>query len=347
MIKAAIIGATGYTGVELVRLLSRHPQVQIGALAAHTQAGQPYGEIFPHLVSARQQVCVSQENLDEIVAENDVIFTALPHGHSFPVAEKVIKGGKRMVDLGADFRFDDYRVYEEWYGIKHPSEELKPYTVYGLPELYRERIRAAKLVANPGCYVTSIILGLAPALREKIIDPNTIVIDSKSGVSGAGRGASVNTLYSECNESIKAYNIGCHRHTPEIEQELSKLYGAPVTVTFTPHLTPMTRGILSTIYARLEKNLPAAGIIDLYREFYRKEPFVHVLPEGVYPQTKYAQGSNFCFIGIAVDKRTGRLVITSALDNLVKGASGQAVQNMNIMFGLPETTGLEQLGLYP
>jgi len=344
-IRAGVIGATGYAGAELVRLLSEHPGVRLAGLTTQSYGGKPFWEVYPHLYKHTDMVC-QELDLGSLVDGCDVIFTALPHGHSMPVAAEVIRQGKRLVDLGADFRFNDVKTYEKWYKMDHSEPLLNEQAVYGLPEIHRESIREARIVANPGCYPTSAILGLAPLLRNGLADAGSIVIDSKSGVSGAGRSLSLNTLYCEVNENIKAYNIGIHRHTPEIEQELSLLAGQSLVVSFTPHLTPMNRGILSTIYASL-KNVGREEITDLYREFYEGSPFVRVLPPGMLPGTKSVSGSNHCDIGLVVDDRTGRVVVASAIDNLIKGASGQAVQNMNIMFGLSEGMGLGRPGMYP
>ncbi|MCG9968624.1 N-acetyl-gamma-glutamyl-phosphate reductase [Pelotomaculum terephthalicicum JT] len=345
-VKVGIVGATGYTGAELVRILSRHPEVELVALGTQSYAGQPFWVVYPHLYKYNQLTCVDAAQTDMLYSA-DVVFVALPHGHAMPIAVEAACRGKKLIDLGADFRLADYKVYEKWYKVEHTARELLADAVYGLPEINRKKIREAKIVANPGCYPTSVILALAPLLRNKLVDSGSIIIDSKSGVSGAGRGLSLGIHFSEVNENFKAYNVAVHRHTPEIEQELGKLAGEDVTVSFTPHLLPITRGILSTIYAKLS-NLPGEGeIIELYREFYKDEFFVRVLPEGMLPQTKWVAGTNHCDIGIAVDPRTGRIVIISAIDNIFKGAAGQAVQNMNIICGLPEDTALVGAGLFP
>ena len=346
MIKAAIIGATGYAGAELVRILTRHPQVRLTAITSQSYAGQPFWQVYPHLYKYIDLTCEKMD-LAKLTVESDVIFMALPHGHAMPAVQETVKQNKKIIDLGADFRIDDPAVYEEWYKVKHTAVELLPEAVYGLPEINRNKIRETNVLANPGCYPTSAILGLAPLLAKGLIDTESIIVDSKSGVSGAGRGLLLNTHYSEVNESIKAYNIGKHRHTPEIEQEISKIAGQKITIIFTPHLTPMIRGILSTIYAKLKPDALDTDLGQIYREFYREEPFVRVLPEGFLPKTKDVSGSNFCDISVVKDERTGRAVIVSAIDNLIKGASGQAVQNMNIMFGLTENTGIDSPGLYP
>ncbi|HWI54986.1 MAG TPA: N-acetyl-gamma-glutamyl-phosphate reductase [Desulfobacteria bacterium] len=346
MIKAGIIGATGYTGVELVRILSRHPEVRLESLTSQSYAGQSFESVFPSSANFADMLLEPQD-AGALAERCDVIFTALPHGVSMEVVEAVTQKGKKVIDLGADYRFDRVDVYEEWYKLQHLTPELARQSVYGLPELHREEIRNAQVVGNPGCYPTSIILGLAPLLKNGLIDTSTIISDSKSGVSGGGRGLNLAFHYPECNENFKAYNIGTHRHIPEIEQELSKLAGNDVTISFTPHLVPMTRGILSTIYASLNKSRSVEDILELYTDFYEDEYFVRIHPKGQYPQTKWVYGSNFCDIGITVDSRTNRVVVVSTIDNLVKGASGQAVQNMNIVFGLPERTGLDFAPVFP
>lgn len=346
MIKVGIIGATGYTGVELIRLLSRHPEVSLAGLTSQTYAGKGFPDVFPSLEGYTDLLLEPQEAGD-LAERCDVVFTALPHGVSMEVVETVKDKGKKVIDLGADYRFDDVETYERWYKLEHKTPVLAQEAVYGLPEIHREEIRKADVIGNPGCYPTSIILGLAPLLKHKLVDPKTIIADSKSGVSGGGRGLNLAFHYAECNENFKAYNIGIHRHTPEIEQELGKLAGEKVTVSFTPHLVPMTRGILSTIYASLDKQQSVEELLSLYREFYAKEYFVRIHPPGQYPQTKWVYGSNFCDIGLAVDPRTNRVIVVSAIDNLVKGASGQAVQNMNILFDIPEKTGLDFAPVFP
>lgn len=346
MIKVGVIGATGYTGVELVRLLARHPGVEIVGLTSQTYNEQSFGSVFPSAVNFSELVLEPQD-AEDLARRCDVIYTALPHGVSMDVVEIVANKGKKVIDLGADYRFDEVAIYEEWYRVQHKTPQLAVEAVYGLPELYRDRISRTNVIGNPGCYPTSVILGLAPLLKNGLIDQATIIADSKSGVSGAGRGLNLAFHYSECNENFKAYNIGAHRHTPEIEQELGKLAGQKLTISFTPHLVPMTRGILSTIYASLKKPGTTGDLLNLYNEFYQDDYFVRIHPQGQYPQTKWVCGSNFCDIGLTVDARTGRVVVVSAIDNLVKGASGQAVQNMNIMFGLPEKTGLDFAPVFP
>ena len=345
-IKVAIMGATGYTGAELARILSRHDQAEIVALGTQNYGGQSMEDVYPHLGKYNRLVC--EEYAPGLLPEQaDVLFVALPHGHAMPLALECKRQGKIMIDLGADFRLKDYLEYQQWYGVPHTAQDLLPEAVYGLPEIKRELIKGAWLVANPGCYPTSVILALAPLLQSNLIDKNSIVADSKSGVSGAGRGLDLGVHFSEVNENFKAYNVGKHRHTPEIEQELGLLAGDQLTITFTPHLLPITRGILSTIYAKLTRDVNAAALLELYREYYRDEFFVRVLPEGILPQTKWTTGGNHCDLGLTVDRRTGRVIVISAIDNLVKGAAGQAVQNMNIVCGFPENTALTGPGLYP
>ncbi|KKM10004.1 N-acetyl-gamma-glutamyl-phosphate reductase [Clostridiales bacterium PH28_bin88] len=346
MIKVGVIGATGYAGEELVRILARHPQVELVALTSQSYAGKPMAEVYPSLTGYVNLNCEDQD-VSGVVGRSEVVMVALPHGHSAPVAREVAARGKKMVDLGADFRFDLADTYQKWYSHEHEAADLLAQAVYGLPELHRRRIREAWLVANPGCYPTGAILALAPALAEGIIDPASIIIDAKSGVSGAGRGLALGSLYAEVNESVHPYSVGRHRHTPEIEQELTRLAGRDVVVSFTPHLMPMTRGILSTVYATLTVPLSPEQVREAYRRFYRDEDFVRLLPEGQWPHTKWVYGSNHCHLNLTVDGRTGRLVVVSAIDNLVKGAAGQAVQNMNLLFGLPENLGLDYPGLCP
>ncbi|TAK28688.1 MAG: N-acetyl-gamma-glutamyl-phosphate reductase [Chloroflexota bacterium] len=345
--RVGIINVTGYAGVELARILLRHPEVELVSVTGRSAAGKKLREIFPHLVDT--ELIVTAE-LDRV----DVAFSALPHKDSAVECLKALEAEARVIDLSADFRLTDTAVYKAWYGVDHPAPEHLPEAVYGLVELQRERIRTARLVASPGCYPTSAILGLAPALKHELIE-GQIIVDSKSGVSGAGRTLSLTTHFSEVNENTQAYGLSGHRHQPEIAQELNKLAAAgagargPVEVLFVPHLIPMIRGILSTCYAKLAE-IPArpelqAEIRQLYRDFYAGETFVKVTDAP--PQTKHVAGSNTCLVYPVVDPRTNTLVVISCIDNLVKGAAGQAVQSMNVMLGLPEATGLRQLGLYP
>lgn len=345
-IKVGVIGATGYAGAELVRILSAHPHTQLVALTTQSYGGKAFCEVYPHLYKHVSLAC-RELDMPALAAKADIIFAALPHGHAISVAQEVLKQGKRFIDLGADFRFDDRKVYEQWYKIDHTAPELLEQAVYGLPEINRDKIQSAAIVGNPGCYPTSVILGLAPLLRHGLIVTDTVVVDSKSGVSGAGRGLSIGTHFCEVNENFRAYNVAAHRHTPEIEQELGKLAGKEMVISFTPHLTPINRGILSTIYSKLKEEMTLEQVRSIYEEFYRSEYFVRLLPPSILPQTKAVAGSNHCDVVPVVDPRTGRVVVISAIDNLIKGAAGQAVQNMNLMFGLPETTGLDRPGLYP
>lgn len=346
MYKISIIGATGYTGQELVRLLWGHPQAEIIGLGSQTYCGQPFSSVYPSFRGIVDITCQAAD--DPLLLENsDIIFLALPHGHSAAKARTALALGKRVIDLGADFRLKDVNTYSEWYKTEGPSQEELENSVYGLPEVYRGQIRQAGLVANPGCYPTTIILALGPLLKEGVIDPSLLVIDSKSGVSGAGRGTSLTTHYCEVNEDFKAYGLPGHRHTPEIEQELSLLAGRQLLITFTPHLIPVTRGMLSTIYTVPLPGTKRETITEIYQTYYGKEPFIRVLPAGEIPRTKWVLGTNYCDIGFSWDQRTGRLTILSVIDNLVKGASGQAVQNMNIMLGLEETLGLPRAAMYP
>jgi N-acetyl-gamma-glutamyl-phosphate reductase len=346
MLNVAIVGASGYTGVELIRILHCHPEVAVTCLTSEQSAGKRISDVFPTL---RGRCDLVLENLEPVrVAEKaDIIFTALPHKAAMEVVPTFLKLGKHVIDLSADYRLSDQEVYGAWYEPHLNPANLKK-AVYGLPEIRRTKIRGAKLVANPGCYPTSIILGLAPLLKSKLINIKEIIADSASGVTGAGRAAKVDSLYCEVNEGYKAYGVGgVHRHTPEIEQELSLLVGEQLMITFTPHLVPMDRGILSTIYATPLKPTSTEKLVKLYNDFYKGEPFVRVLPQGSLPNTAFVRGSNFCDIAPIVDGRTGRVIIVSAIDNLMKGASGQAVQNMNIICGFPETMGLDGLALFP
>ena len=346
MLNVAIVGASGYTGVELIRILHRHPEVAVTCLTSEQSSGKSVSDVFPSL---RGRCDLMLENLEPLrVAEKgDIIFTALPHKTAMEVVPTFLKLGKKVIDLSADYRLSDPAVYEKWYESHIDPANLKR-AVYGLPEIRRTKIKKSKLTANPGCYPTSIILGLAPLLKTGLIELAGIIADSASGVSGAGRAGKVESLYCEVNEGYKAYSVGgVHRHTPEIEQELSLLAGADIKITFTPHLLPMDRGILSTIYCMPKKGTTTDELVKLYSEFYNGEPFVRILPRGALPSTAFVRGSNFCDIAPILDGRTGRIIIISAIDNLVKGASGQAVQNMNLMCGFPDTMGLEGLALFP
>ncbi|MDP4143777.1 MAG: N-acetyl-gamma-glutamyl-phosphate reductase [Bacillota bacterium] len=342
MIKAGIVGATGYAGEELVRILVMHSEVEIVGITSNSFAGEDISKVYPNLNGCINMKC---ESFEEIVGKCDVIFAALPHGLSEDIALECDKKGVVFIDLGADFRLTTEEDYKQWYGLDYKYKELHEKSQYGLCEIHKEAIKKSKVIANPGCYPTSITLGLAPVLKNKLIDIKSIIADSKSGVTGSGRGLSLGAHYPECNDSIKAYKVASHRHVPEIEQELSNLAGEKVMINFTPHLTPMNRGILSTIYCNVldDKAVKLEEIINLYKEFYKNNKFVRVLEAGSLPETKNVRCSNYCDIGIVLDERTNRLIIVSAIDNLFKGAAGQAVQNMNLVFGLPEDTGLKYI----
>ncbi len=345
MIKAGIVGIAGYGGIELFKILSAHPNVNIEVIKAHSNNGEKIAALYPHL-SHFDNVCQNM-SAEDVVKSCDVIFTATPHGGAsseyVPLAEKY---GKKIIDLSADFRLENQAIYTTWYGEQNVAFDYLSQAVYGLPELHKDKIKSAWLLANPGCYTTASILANAPLVANKIIDPNTIIVDAKSGVSGAGRKPKQNLHYPEMNEGISAYSVASHRHTPEIEQELGKLFGESVTLTFTPHLTPMIRGILSVSYSTMLKSMTDDELVELYREFYKGQPFVRIAKDYL-PCTKYTAGSNFIDIAIRQDKRTNRAIAISSIDNLIKGASGQAVQNMNIMFGLEESAGLNFISLYP
>ncbi|MBU4120096.1 MAG: N-acetyl-gamma-glutamyl-phosphate reductase [Proteobacteria bacterium] len=345
MIRIGVYGGSGYTGQELLRLLIGHPGAEVVAATSRRFAGVPVSAVYP-VFAGLTDLVYTDASPEEVAGLADFIFLALPHGISMEFAPIFIRAGRKVVDLSADFRLRDAASYEAWYG-RHTAAGTLGDAVYGLPELYREQIRNTRLVANPGCYPTSIILGLAPVLRSRWIDAVSVVADSKSGVSGAGRDPQIASLFCEVEGGFKAYKIGQHRHTPEIEQELSLLAGREMKISFTPHLLPVKRGILSTIYATLEQDVTAEEATALYQTFYRKEPFVRVCPAGQFPNLSSVVGSNYCDIGVTVDKRTGRIVIVSVIDNLIKGASGQAIQNMNIMSGLGEDAGLPRVALFP
>lgn len=344
MIRVGILGATGYAGVELVRILSAHKEVTLTMLVSQSYKGMKISEVYPSLRGVCDIVC---EELDaKKAAENcDVVFTALPHGASKEVIPSLYEKGLKVIDLSGDFRYNDKDVYAAWYGQEHSSPELLDVSVYGLPELHREEIKKTSLIGNPGCYTTCSITGLAPLLANKAIETKNIIIDAKSGVSGAGRGLSLDNHFCECTENMKAYKIATHRHTSEIEQELSLVAGEDITLSFTPHLVPMKRGILATIYANLKKPYTKEELIKMVKDFYKDEYFVRVYESGL-PETNHVAGSNFVDIGLEVDTRLNRVVIISAIDNLIKGAAGQAVQNMNLVFGFDETEGLKNAAFY-
>jgi N-acetyl-gamma-glutamyl-phosphate reductase len=345
VIKVGIVG-DGYTAEELVRLLARHPEAEVMAITSLLNIGRGFDEVFPNLKHYTKVTCESMD-LPSFVDRCDAVIVALPHGQAVPVVKEVVAQGKKVVDLGADFRFKQVDVYESWYNVKHEAPDLLKEAVYGIPELYGDQVRNARIVANPGCFPTSAILGLAPALKAGLLDTRTLIVDAKTGVSGAGRTPGPNNLFCEANENVKAYNVCTHRHSPEIEQVFSWLAGQEAIISFTPHLIPMSRGILSTIYGSLIRSITRDEIQSIYEEFYRDCFFVRVQPAGQLPLTRAVYTSNHCDIGLVIDERTNRLVVISAIDNLVKGASGQAIQNLNLMFGLPETCGLEAAGLLP
>jgi len=347
--KVGVLGASGYTGSECVRLLLRHPQVEIALLTADRKAGQEMREVFPQFSPFPLPKLVPLEGLDWAALGLDLVFCALPHATTQKVIRDLLGRAPRtkVVDLSADFRLRDPAAYARWYGDEHHAPELQKEAVYGLVEVYREHIRKARLVANPGCYTSCAQLPLVPLIKVGAIDVDEIVVDAKSGMTGAGRSAKENMLFSEVSEGFHAYGVGHHRHMAELDQEFSAAAGRDVVVTFTPHLVPMNRGILSTIYVRGTGGKSPQDLHDILAQAYRDEPFVHVLPLCEMPQTRHVRGSNMTFIGVAADRIKGRAIIGSALDNLVKGASGQAVQNMNLVLGFPETMGLEQVALFP
>jgi N-acetyl-gamma-glutamyl-phosphate reductase len=347
--KIGVLGASGYTGAELVRLLLRHPRAEIALLTAERRAGQEMRDVFPQFAPFKLPKLIAIEHVDWKGAALDLIFCALPHATTQTVIKDVL--GKadalKVVDLSADFRLSDPAAYARWYGHEHQAIELQKEAVYGLPEIHRDRIRLARLVANPGCYTTCAQLALIPLLTAKALDPHEIVIDAKSGTTGAGRSAKEEGLFAEVTEGMHAYGVGRHRHMAELDQEFSLAAGREVTASFTPHLAPMSRGILSTIYVRGRRGRVPEDFYEILSDFYANEAFVHVLPFGTLPQTRHVRGSNLTMIGLAHDRNPGRAIIGAALDNLVKGAAGQAVQNMNLMLGFAEETGLEQVALFP
>ncbi len=344
MIKVGVLGATGYAGSELVRILTNHKDVEITLLVSHSYAGQKMSDIYPSM----KGVCdITLSELDASVAAEkcDVVFTALPHGASKEVIPALYEKGLVVIDLSGDYRYNDKEVYKQWYGAEHTSPELLEVSVYGMPELHREEIKKTKLIGNPGCYTTCSILGLAPLVKNKAVKLDNIIIDAKSGVTGAGRGVSLDYHFCECTENMKAYKVATHRHTSEIEQELSLLAGEDIILSFTPHLVPLKRGILATIYANLDGSYTKEELIKMYQDFYKDEYFVRIYENGL-PETNHVAGSNFVDIGLAVDKRLNRVIISSAIDNIYKGAAGQAVQNMNIIFGLDEKEAIGGAGFY-
>ena len=344
--KVGIIGATGYAGGELVRLLMGHPQAEIVWYGSRSYIDKKYYEVFQNMFQIVDSKCLD-DNMEELAAQADVIFTATPQGFCASIINEEILSKVKVVDLSADFRIKDVKVYEEWYKITHKSPQFIDEAVYGLCEINREDVKKARLVANPGCYPTCSTLSIYPMVKEGLIHPNTIIIYAKSGTSGAGRGAKVDNLYCEVNENMKAYGVSTHRHTPEIEEQLGYAAGEKVVLNFTPHLAPMNRGILVTAYASLTRKVTYEEVKAVYDQYYGEEKFVRVLDEDVCPQTKWVEGSNYVDVNFKLDFRTNRIIMMGAMDNLVKGAAGQAVQNMNLMFGLEESMGLCQAPMFP
>ncbi|MBC7765174.1 MAG: N-acetyl-gamma-glutamyl-phosphate reductase [Hyphomonadaceae bacterium] len=345
MINVGILGGTGYAGIELTRLLTKHSHVKIQTVVSQSFVGQKISDVYPNLRGILDIVCEALD-IEKIVSSCDVVFTALPHGASKTVIPALLKKGLRVIDLSGDFRYNDATTYEKWYGEAHDHPELLAQSVYGLPELHRAAIQKTTLVGNPGCYTTCAILGLAPLLKNGLISLDNIIVDAKSGVSGAGRSTLLDNSFCECTENMKAYKLATHRHTSEIEQEYSLLAGQDVMISFSPHLVPMKRGILNTIYANLKGKHTADQLVALYQAYFKHEFFVRIYPNGTLPETNHVAGSNFVDIGLVVDERLNRVIVVSAIDNLIKGAAGQAVQNMNILFDLDEKTGLDHAGLY-
>ena len=346
MIKVGIIGATGYAGGELVRILSGHKDAEIKWYGSRSYIDRKYADVYRNMFQIVDAVCMD-DNMEELASQVDVIFTATPQGLCASLVNEEILSKTKIIDLSADFRLKDVKVYEEWYKIKHKAPRFLEEAVYGLCEVNRESVRNARLVANPGCYTTCSILTAYPLAKEGLIDMSTLIIDAKSGTSGAGRGAKVPNLFCEVNENIKAYGVASHRHTPEIEEQLGYAAGEQVTLSFTPHLVPMNRGILATEYAKLTKDVSWEDVKAVYDKYYGDEKFIRVLDKDVCPETKWVEGSNYVDIGFKIDPRTNRIIMMGVIDNLVKGAAGQAVQNMNLMFGLEESEGLELVPMFP
>ena len=346
MIKVGIIGATGYAGGELVRILSGHKEAEIKWYGSRSYIDQKYADVYRNMFQIVDAVCMD-DNMEDLASQVDVIFTATPQGLCASLVNEEILSKTKIIDLSADFRLKDVKVYEEWYKIEHKAPQFIDEAVYGLCEINREDVKKARLVANPGCYTTCSILTAYPLAKEGLIDMSTLIIDAKSGTSGAGRGAKVQNLFCEVNENMKAYGVATHRHTPEIEEQLGYAAGEKVVLNFTPHLVPMNRGILATEYAKLTKDVSWEEVKAVYDKYYENEKFVRVLDKDVCPETKWVEGSNYVDIGFKIDPRTKRIIMMGAIDNLVKGAAGQAVQNMNLMFGLKESEGLELVPMFP
>lgn len=343
--KVSVLGATGYAGAELLRILYQHPEADVVHITSESHTGENISDIYPHLRGIYDMKLESMNDIEAIGADSDFVFIGLPHGHAMEVGKKLADKPVRIIDLGADYRFADTDVYEAWYHVKH-THQAAP-RVYGLAELYREEIRTAKIIGNAGCFTTASILALAPLAKQHLIDVNTIIVDAKSGVSGAGRSAKQANHFPELYDNFRAYNVAKHRHTPEIEQAITDLSGENTIINFTPHLVPMSRGILATSYATLKPGVTPELVDAAFEKLYGKEYFIRLLGRGAYPSTKEVRGSNYCDIAWHIDERTNRVIILSAIDNLVKGAAGQAVQNFNIAAGLPENTGLKFAPMYP
>ena len=346
MIKVGIIGATGYAGVEIVRLLQQHKDAEVVWYGSRSYIDKKYADVFANMFEIVDEKCLD-DNIEELADKVDVIFTATPQGLCSSLVNEEILNKVKIIDLSADFRIKDVATYEKWYKIEHKSPEFIDEAVYGLCEINREKTKGARLIANPGCYTTCSILSIYPMVKEGLIYPKSIIIDAKSGTSGAGRGAKVPNLFCEVNENIKAYGVGTHRHTPEIEEQLGYAAGEEVLINFTPHLVPMQRGILVTAYANLKKEVTYEEVKAVYDKYYKKEQFIRVLENETPPETRWVEGSNYVDVSFKIDERTGRIIMMGALDNLIKGAAGQAVQNMNIIFGLPENEGLQQVPMFP
>ena len=346
MIKVGIIGATGYAGVEIVRLLQQHKDAEVVWYGSRSYIDKKYADVFANMFEIVDEKCLD-DNIEELADKVDVIFTATPQGLCSSLVNEEILNKVKIIDLSADFRIKDVATYEKWYKIEHKSPEFIDEAVYGLCEINREKTKGARLIANPGCYTTCSILSIYPMVKEGLIDPKSIIIDAKSGTSGAGRGAKVPNLFCEVNENIKAYGVGTHRHTPEIEEQLGYAAGEEVLINFTPHLVPMQRGILVTAYANLKKEVTYEEVKAVYDKYYKKEQFIRVVENETPPETRWVEGSNYVDVSFKIDERTGRIIMMGALDNLIKGAAGQAVQNMNIIFGLPENEGLQQVPMFP
>jgi N-acetyl-gamma-glutamyl-phosphate reductase len=345
-LKAAIIGGTGYGSIELVRLINKHPYLEVGSVVSNSQSGSSFSEIYPHLSGIADQP-LEKLDVDELSEKNDIVFFATPSGVSSKLLPQLVDRGIKCIDLSGDFRLRSGDIYETWYKHSPAEDKYLQQATYGLSEIYAKEIKNTNLIANPGCYPTATTLGLIPVLNTNLADEMSIIIDAKSGVSGAGRGLSLTAHYSEINENFKAYKLGKHQHIPEIEQVLTDESGSPVTVTFTTHLVPMTRGIMCTMYVNLKEEISTQKVIELYKQFYQESRFIRVRPEGNIPSTKEVSGSNYCDIGLHVDERTNRLTIISVIDNLVKGAAGQAIQNFNLMNGWDERMGLTDIPMYP